>query len=210
MLFASSTVLILILIAVSAALPKREKTSVPQTAMIGSAQNSNAEPAAKVPEPTVNAVFEANSESTQTAESAALKANVEPVQTAESAALEANVAPVQTAESAALEANVEPAQTAEFASAGFTSEPTYSPPPADTEILITAVGDCTLGGDNEYGSSITRSLVASCKKHITPISSSTNCASPPTSLNSQPISGMHVKIPNSAPTRIEQIHKSKP
>ena len=32
-----------------------------------------------------------------------------------------------------------------------TPEPTYSPPPADTEILITAVGDCTLGGDNEYG-----------------------------------------------------------
>lgn len=121
MLFVGSMVLILILIAVSAALPKREKTSVPQTAMIDSAQNSNAEPEAKAPEPTVNTVFEANSE------------------------------PAQTAELAALEANVEPAQTAEFAAAEFTSEPTYSPPPADTEILITAVGDCTLGGDNEYG-----------------------------------------------------------
>lgn len=136
MLFASSMVLILILIAVSAALPKREKTSVPQTAMIDFAQNSNAEPEAKAPEPTVNAVFEANSESTQTAESAALEANVEPA---------------QTAESAALEASVEPTQPAEFAAAGSTSEPTYSAPPADTEILITAVGDCTLGGDNEYG-----------------------------------------------------------
>ena len=181
MLFGGSAVLILILIAVSAALPKREKTSVPQTAMIGSAQNLNAEPEAKAPEPTVNAVFEGNSEPAQTAESAALEANVKPVQTAESAALKAVVEPaqtaesaalkavvepVQTAESAALEANVEPAQTAElaalgsdieptqpaeFAAAGFTSEPTYSPSPADTEILITAVGDCTLGGDNEYG-----------------------------------------------------------
>lgn len=57
MLFVGSMVLILILIAVSAALPKREKTSVPQTAMIDSAQNSNAEPEAKT-EPTVNTVFE--------------------------------------------------------------------------------------------------------------------------------------------------------
>ena len=151
MLFASSAVLILILIAVSAALPKREKTSIPQTAMIDSAQNSNAESEAKAPEPTVNAVFEANVETAQTAKSAALEANSEPVQTAESAALEANVEPAQTAELAALGSEIEPTQTAEFAAAGFTSEPTYSPPPADTEILITAVGDCTLGGDNEYG-----------------------------------------------------------
>ena len=166
MLFVGSMALILILIAVSTALPKREKTSVPQTAMIDSAQNSNAEPEAKAPEPTVNAVFDANSESTQTAESAAVEANVEPAQTAELAALESDIEPTQPAESAALEANVEPAQTAElaalesdieptqpaeFAAAGSMSEPTYSPPPADTEILITAVGDCTLGGDNEYG-----------------------------------------------------------
>ena len=166
MLFVGSMVLILILIAVSAALPKREKTSVPQTAMIDSARNSNAEPETKAPEPTVNAVFEANSESTQTAELAALESDIEPTQPAESAALEANVEPTQPAELAvvesdieptqpaelaALEANVEPAQTAEFVAAEFTSEPTYSPPPAGTEILITAVGDCTLGGDNEYG-----------------------------------------------------------